>query len=284
MRRTPSTEKAEGNLYDLNSVFLRNNINVVGTGPKIMVLAHGFGCDQNMWRFIVPAFQDAYRIVLFDHVGAGMSDLAQYRRERYNSLQGYAEDVLEIIDAVGCAPVIFVGHSVSAMIGVLAAIQRPEAFERLVLVGPSPCYVNDHDYVGGFSRSDIDGLLEMLDSNYLGWSSAMAPVIMGNQGPPELADELAESFCRTDPEIAKQFAQVTFLSDNRSDLSLVKTPALVLQCSDDVIAPDTVGEFVHRRLSDSQFVRLRATGHCPHLSAPNETIAAMREYLGGPEI
>ena len=271
-------------MHDLNPVFLRNNINIAGTGPKTMLLAHGFGCDQNMWRFIVPAFQDAYRIVLFDYVGAGKSDLSQYRRDRYSRLQGYAEDILEIIDAAGGAPVIFVGHSVSAMIGLLAAIQRPESFERLVLVGPSPCYVNDDGYVGGFSRSDIDGLLETLDSNYLGWSSAMAPVIMGNQDQPELAEELAESFCRTNPEIAKQFAEVTFLSDNRSDLSLVKTPALVLQCSGDVIAPETVGEFVHRRLSGSKFVRLRATGHCPHLSAPSETIAAIREYLDGPEV
>jgi sigma-B regulation protein RsbQ len=285
MRRTPPIDKTiEGNLYDLNPVFPRNNINIVGTGPKTMLLAHGFGCDQNMWRFIVPAFQRDYRVVLFDQVGAGKSDLSQYRRERYSSLQGYAQDILEIIDAVGGAPVVFVGHSVSAMIGLLAAIRRPESFERLVLVGPSPCYVNDDNYVGGFSKRDIDGLLEMLDSNHLGWSNAMAPVIMGNPGQPELADELAESFCRTDPEIAKQFAEVTFLSDNRSDLPLVKTPALVLQCSEDVIAPDTVGEFVHRGLSDSKFVRLRATGHCPHLSAPNETIAAIKEYLGGPGI
>jgi sigma-B regulation protein RsbQ len=261
------------------SIYSRNNINVVGSGSRTMLLAHGFGCDQNMWRFIVPAFQDVYRIVLFDYVGAGKSDPSQYCRNRYNSLQGYVKDVLEIIDAVDGSPAVFVGHSVSAMIGVLAAIERPDAFERLVLVGPSPCYINDEEYVGGFTRSDIDSLLETLDSNYLGWSSAMAPVIMGNQDRPELAGELAESFCRTDPEIAKQFARVTFLSDNRSDLRLTKSPALVLQCAEDVIAPDSVGEYVHRHLAGSKLVRLAATGHCPHLSAPNETITAIREYL-----
>jgi sigma-B regulation protein RsbQ len=248
-----------------------------------MLLAHGFGCDQNMWRFLVPAFQHQYRLVLFDHVGAGHSDLSQYQRDKYSTLQGYVEDVLQILDAVEASPALFVGHSVSAMIGVLAAIQRPDAFEQLVLIGPSPCYVNEGDYVGGFRRSDIEGLLETLDSNYLGWSSAMAPIIMGNQDRPELAAELTDSFCRTDPEIAKQFAQVTFLSDNRADLPLVQTPALILQCSEDVIAPDSVGVFVHQHLSGSHLVRLRATGHCPHLSAPEETIAAMKEYLRGLE-
>lgn len=244
-----------------------------------MLLAHGYGCDQNMWRFVVPAFQHGYRVVLFDHVGAGKSDLAQYRHEKYSTLQGYADDVLEILEAVDGAPSIFVGHSVSAIIGILAAIKRPEAFERLVLIGPSPCYINDEDYVGGFSRSDIESLRETLDSNYLGWSSTMAPIIIGNPDRPELAAELTESFCRTDPEIAKHFAQVTFLSDNRRDLASVKTPALILQCSEDAIAPQSVGEFVHRHLSGSTLVTLRATGHCPHLSAPEETIAAMQQYL-----
>src|SRR3954451_13391221 len=199
-----------------------------------MLLAHGFGCDQNMWRFIMPAFVGDYRIVLFDHVGAGKSDLTAYRHEKYATLDGYADDVLEIIDAVGGAPVIFVGHSVSAIIGVLAAIRRPQVFERLILVGPSACYINEADYVGGFSRADIEGLLATLDSNYLGWSSATAPVIMGNPDRPELAGELTESFCRTDPEIAKQFARVTFLSDNRSDLAKVRVPALIMQCSEDM--------------------------------------------------
>jgi sigma-B regulation protein RsbQ len=261
------------------SVYQRNNIHIAGTGTRTMLFAHGFGCDQNMWRFLVPAFQKAYRIVLFDHVGAGKSDLLSYQPYKYSTLEGYAGDVLEILQAAEGAPAIFVGHSVSAMIGVLASIKQPDAFERLILIGPSPCYINDGNYIGGFSRSDIESLLATLDSNYLGWSSAMAPVIMGNQDRPELVAELTESFCRTDPEIGKHFAQVTFLSDNRADLPLVKTPALVLQCSDDVIAPDPVGVYVHQHLPGSKLVRLQATGHCPHLSAPDETIAAIKEYL-----
>jgi len=244
-----------------------------------MLLAHGFGCDQNMWRFITPAFVGDYRIVLFDHVGAGKSDLTEYRHEKYATLDGYADDVLEIIDAVGGAPVIFVGHSVSAIMGVLAAAKRPDLFSNLILIGPSPCYINDSDYVGGFNRADIEALLATLDSNYLGWSTATAPAIMGNPDRPELAEELTESFCRTDPEIAKEFARVTFLSDNRRDLARAKVPALVMQCSEDVIAPDSVGQFVHDHMQESVLVRLAATGHCPHLSAPQETVAAMQRYL-----
>jgi sigma-B regulation protein RsbQ len=261
------------------SIFERHNINIVGTGSKTMLLAHGYGCDQIMWRFLVPPLQNHYRIVLFDHLGAGRSDLSQYSREKHATLDGYAQDVLDIIDAVSGAPVIFVGHSVSAMIGVLAANRKPSAFERLVLVGPSPCYINEDQYVGGFARRDIDGLIQTLDENHLGWSRAMAPVIMKNEDRPELASELAESFCRTDPEIAKQFARVTFLSDNRSDLSSVSVPSLILQCSDDSIAPECVGEFVHRHLPGSTFVKMRATGHCPHLSSPAETVAAIKNYL-----
>ena len=261
------------------SIFKRHNINITGVGPKTMLLAHGYGCDQIMWRYLVPAFQDEYRIVLFDYVGAGKSDLSQYSREKYGTLHGYAQDVLDIIDAVSGAPVTFVGHSVSSMIGVLAAKERPDAFERLILVGPSPCYINQGDYVGGFTREDIDGLLQTLDENHLGWSRAMAPVIMKNGDRPELAAELAESFCRTDPEIAKHFARVTFLSDNRADLSSVAVPSLVLQCSEDSIAPPSVGTFVHQCLPHSSLMNLQATGHCPHLSAPAETIDAIKKYL-----
>jgi sigma-B regulation protein RsbQ len=228
---------------------------------------------------IVPEFEKDYRTLLFDHVGAGKSDLTQYDHNKYSRLEGYANDVIEILEATNSGPVVFVGHSVSAMIGVLAAIQRPDMFEKLVMIGPSPCYLNDGDYVGGFNRADINGLLEMLSSNYLGWSSTMAPVIMGNPDRPELGVELTESFCRTDPAIANHFAQVTFLSDNRGDLALLDTPALIMQCSEDVIAPQPVGEFVHRQTRGSELVILRATGHCPHLSAPEETIAAMRVYL-----
>jgi len=245
-----------------------------------MLFAHGFGCDQNMWRFISPAFERQYKIVLFDHVGHGGSDLSAFDGKKYATLDGYAQDVLEICAELDLRDVVFVGHSVSAMIGVLAAAREPQLFSRLVLIGPSPRYVNDEDgYHGGFKREDIEGLLEFLDSNYLGWSSAMAPTIMGNPDRPELGAELTSSFCRTDPEIAKHFARVTFLSDNRKDLRRVNTPALVLQCSRDVIAPQCVGEYVHENLANSSFVLLNATGHCPNLSAPEETIAAMRAFL-----
>jgi sigma-B regulation protein RsbQ len=244
-----------------------------------MMFAHGFGCDQNMWRLVWPRFADRYRIVLFDHMGCGGSDLRAYDERRYSSLRGYADDVLAICRELDLNDVVFVGHSVSAMIGVLAAAEEPARFARLVLVGPSPRYTDDGIYVGGFSPTDIDDLLDSLESNYLGWSSAMAPVIMGNPGRPELGDELANSFCRTDPEIARQFARVTFLSDNRQDLARVQTPCLVLQCSDDVIAPEAVGEYVHAHLANSRFQLLNATGHCPNLSAPEETVAAIRSFL-----
>jgi sigma-B regulation protein RsbQ len=261
------------------SVLKRNNVTVSGRGTRAMVLAHGYGCDQHMWRLITPAFADEYRIVLFDHVGSGKSDLSAYDRTKYSSLRGYADDVLEICEELGVADGVFVGHSVSAVIGVLAAIERPKVFGRLVLIGPSPRYVDDDGYVGGFRRQDIEGLLEFQESNYLGWASSLAPVIMGNPDRPALTEELTNSFCRTDPEIVRQFAAVTFLSDNRADLPKVRTPTLVLQCSQDAIAPLPVGEYVHRHLPDSQFVVMQATGHCPHLSAPEETIAAMKAFL-----
>jgi sigma-B regulation protein RsbQ len=244
-----------------------------------MLFAHGFGCDQNMWRDVAPAFATDHRVVLFDHVGAGNADPAAWDPERYASLDGYARDVLEICAALELDDVVFVGHSVSAMIGVLAAGREPDRFAKLVLVGPSPRYIDDDGYVGGFAREDIDELLESLDSNFLGWSSAMAPVIMGNPDRPELGEDLTNSFCRTDPEMAKHFARVTFLSDNRADLAAVRAPALVLQCADDVIAPRPVGEFVHAQLPDSRLVLMEATGHCPNLSAPAETIAAIRGFL-----
>ena len=261
------------------SVLQRNNVTLSGEGGQPMIFAHGYGCDHNMWRLITPAFSRDYRLVLFDHVGSGRSDLGAYDRVKYSSLQGYADDVLEICDALDIARGIFVGHSVSAMIGVLAAIKEPERFDRLVLIGPSPRYINDDDYVGGFTAEDIQELLQFQDSNYLGWSRTLAPVIMGNPDRPELTAELENSFCRTDPEIAKQFAAVTFLSDNRADLPKVTTPSLILQCREDAIAPPAVGEYVHRHLPESELVVMDSTGHCPHLSAPDETIAAMTRFL-----
>lgn len=261
------------------SVLTRHNIKISGKGQQPMLFAHGFGCDQHMWRFVAPAFEDAYKVVLFDYVGAGQSDLAAYDPAKYSTLDGYADDVLEICHELDLTNVVFVGHSVSSMIGILAAIKEPQRFDKLVLVGPSPCYINDGDYVGGFERVDIDELLESLEANYLGWSSSMAPVIMGNADRPELGQELTNSFCRTSPEIARQFARATFLSDNRADLPRLKTKSLILQCSHDVIAPETVGRYLHRTLADSSFVMLRATGHCPNLSAPHETIAAMKTFV-----
>jgi sigma-B regulation protein RsbQ len=262
------------------SALTRNNVKVSGSETgQAMIFAHGFGCDQNMWRFVTPAFEGEYRVVLFDHVGAGQSDLSAYNRTKYASLQGYADDVLEICRELGLTRVIFVGHSVAAMIGVLAALQEPDRFEKLVLVGPSPRYIDEGDYRGGFSREDIEELLDSLDSNYLGWASAMAPVIMGNPDCPELGTELTNSFCRTNPEIAKDFARVTFLSDNRADLGKVKIPALILQCSEDVIAPREVGEYVSRQMPNGELRFMRATGHCPNLSAPEETISAIQEFL-----
>jgi sigma-B regulation protein RsbQ len=258
----------------------RNNVHLSGKPDgRPIVFAHGFGCDQQMWRLVAPAFADEHRIVLFDHVGAGESDLSAYDPERYASLDGYADDVVEICRELELRDAIFVGHSVSAMIGVLAAARAPEAIGALVLVGPSPRYVDDGDYVGGFAEADIEELLESMDSNFLGWSSAMAPAIMGNADRPELGAELTASFCRTDPEIARRFARATFLADNRDDLASVAVPTLVLQCSDDVIAPDAVGEFVHARIPGSVLVRMAATGHCPNLSAPQETIDAIRGFL-----
>lgn len=260
-------------------ILSRHNVRVFGAGSVPMVFAHGFGCDQNMWRLVTPAFEPDYKIIVFDYLGHGQSDASGYEPERYATLDGYASDVLDICAALDIRHGIFVGHSVSAMIGALACGREPDRFDALVMIGPSPRYINDTGYVGGFSRADIDELLETLESNYLGWSSAMAPVIMGRPDRPELGEELANSFCRTDPAIARQFARTTFLSDNRHDLARVSARTLVLQCANDVIAPDSVGRFVHERIPRSVLVNMRATGHCPNLSAPDETIAAMKAFL-----
>jgi sigma-B regulation protein RsbQ len=259
-------------------VIQKNNIKVVGVGQP-MIFAHGYGCDQNMWRLVAPDFEKDHQTTIFDHVGAGHSDLRSYDRKKYSSLHGYADDVLEMIKSLNLKDVIFVGHSVSSMIGVLAAVKEPSFFSKLILIGPSPCYINQENYTGGFEKKDIEGLLESLDSNYLGWSAQMAPVIMGNVDRPVLGEELTNSFCRMNPEIARHFARVTFLSDNRADLSKLKVPTLILQCSNDVIAPDVVGHYVHSKIENSRFVQMRATGHCPNLSAPKETIEAIRTFI-----
>ncbi|WP_246749849.1 alpha/beta fold hydrolase [Mesorhizobium caraganae] len=261
------------------SVLHRNNVRITGSGDRPVIFAHGFGCDQNMWRLVHPAFEPRFKVVLFDHVGAGRSDLTAYRSDKYASLSGYAEDLIEIARELELRDVIFVGHSVSAMIGVLASIRAPDVFESMVLVGPSPCYINDGDYVGGFTETEIEELLDSLADNYMGWSAAMAPAIMGNPDRPELAEELTNSFCRTDPDIAKEFARVTFTSDNRADLPKVGARSLILQCRDDVIASEQVGRYVHDRLPQSQMTILNATGHCPNLSAPKEVISAIDGFV-----
>lgn len=257
----------------------RNNVQVRGHGDTSMIFAHGFGCDQNMWRFLAPAFEDRYRTIVFDNVGAGKSDLRAYDYEKYARLDGYADDIVEIANELGLKDAIFVGHSVSAMVGIIAAKKAPELFKALVLVAPSPCYVNDADYTGGFTKDQIDELLASMESNHLGWSASMAPVIMGNGHRPELGEELTNSFCRTDPEIAAHFAKVTFLTDARDVLASCQTPSLILQCSNDVIAPRAVGEYLERHLRNSKLVVLNATGHCPNLSAPEETTAAISSFL-----
>jgi len=257
----------------------RNNVQQHGSGQRTIVFAHGFGCDQNMWRFVEPAFRNRFRTVLFDHVGAGRSDLGAYDPAKYSDIRGYAVDVVDIGRELNLRDAIFVGHSVSAMIGALASIDAPGMFGKLVMVGPSARYIDDGDYYGGFSSAQIDELLSSLADNHLGWSAAMAPAIMGNPDRPELGEELTNAFCRTDPEIAKQFARATFTSDNRADLKNVTADTLILQARDDIIASEKVGEFVHREIAGSRIVYLDATGHCPNLSAPGAVIAAMNVFV-----
>lgn len=262
-----------------NSVIQRNNVNISGKGTQPMVFAHGYGCDQTMWRFVAPAFEEDFKVVKFDHVGSGKSDLQAYDFTKYNSLQGYADDVNEICEELDLNNVIFVGHSVSSMIGILAAASNPERFAKLVLVGPSPCYINKGNYVGGFEQSDIDELVATLESNYLGWSSYITPVIIGDPDKPEFSEELNTSFCSMKPEIAKHFAKVTFTSDNRDDLQRVQTPSLIIQSHPDVIAPVEVGKFLHNQLKNSAYEQISTVGHCPHLTAPDHVIAAMRRFI-----
>jgi sigma-B regulation protein RsbQ len=260
------------------SAVARNNVRVRGSGERAMVFAHGFGCDQNMWRHVAPAFEDSFRTVLFDTVGAGGSDLSAYETKKYATLSGYAVDLVEILRELDLTDTVFVGHSVSGMVGVLAAIKAPELFSKLILVGPSPRYIDDGDYVGGFAAEQIEELLAFLAENPMAWSQAMAPAIMGNADQPELGEELAASFCRTDPVIATEFARTTFTSDNRADLPLLATRTLILQCTDDIIAPQEVGRYLLAHIAGSELVVLKATGHCPNLSAPAEVIAAIQAF------
>lgn len=261
------------------SVRDRNNVIVEGSGPATLVFAHGFGCDQNMWRLMAPSYADRYRTVRYDLTGSGNSDLSVYDRTRHGTLKGHADDLLDILREFAQGPVVFVGHSVGAMIGMLAGVSAPGAIDAHVMLGPSPCYINDGDYIGGFSREDIDSLLSTMEGNYLGWSSTMAPVIMGAPEHPEFAEELTNSFCRTDPDIAAHFARVTFLSDTRAEVARLREPTLVLQCSDDLIAPLEVGNFLQQTLPDGTLRIIENVGHCPHLTAPSASIEAMDAFL-----
>lgn len=261
-------------------VLVRNNVKVLGSGSQTIVFAHGFGCDQDMWRYIVPAFSENYRVILFDYVGSGESQINYYDAVKYNNLEGYAQDVLEIMEALELRDTIFVGHSVSSMIGMLASIQNPKYFKQIVMLGPSPRYVNDlPSYYGGFDRNDIDELLEMMQMNFIGWASYLAPIVMNNPERKDLAEELEKSFCSRDPHIARQFAEVTFLSDCRIDLDQATIPTLILQCSEDSIAPVEVGDYLHAHLKNSRLQQMTAKGHYPHLSQPEETIRMIKDYL-----
>ena len=266
-----------------DDVIRRHNVTQRGQAQPTMVFAHGFGCDQQMWRFVAPAFEATHRVVLFDHIGCGKSDLSAYDTQRHSRLEGYAADVVALLDALDLRDVVFVGHSVSAMIGVLASITRPERFAQLVLVGPSPRYLNDPaaGYVGGFERSDIDGLVDMMDSNLLGWADFLAPAVMGPDSPPVLTDELKSSFCAADPYINRRFAMATFLGDNRADLPRVTVPSLILQCAHDAIAPTAVGDYMHAQMPGSRLQVLEVSGHCPHLTHPQLTIDALRAAVAG---
>ncbi|MDO7171814.1 alpha/beta fold hydrolase [Mariniflexile sp. AS56] len=257
----------------------RNNVTIKGEGEKIILFAHGFGCDQNMWRFITPAFEKDHKIVLFDYIGCGNSDTSAYNFEKYSNLRGYAQDVLDICMELQLSNVIFIGHSVSSMIGLLAALEQPNLFNSLVLIGPSARYINDENYKGGFSQEDLEGLLNVMDNNYLGWANFLAPTVMKNDDKPELTEELKESFCSSDRTITRKFAEVTFFSDNRDDLPKIDVPCLILQCSEDVIAPDEVGQYIHKHIKNSTYKKMKATGHCPHMSHPEETIKFTKEFL-----
>lgn len=263
----------------MENIVVRNNVTILGQGDQPLIFAHGFGCDQNMWRFITPAFMDKYKIILFDYVGSGNSDINAYSSEKYQSLQGYVQDLLDIIETLSLQNSIFVGHSISAMIGLLASIQHPDYFKKLIMIGPSPCYLNDDGYRGGFERSDIEELLDMMEMNFTGWASYMAPIAMSNPEQPALTQELKQTFIAADPIIAKEFAEVTFLSDHRCELSKVSVPSLIIQCSEDSIVPIGVGDYLHQHLKNSTLQLMEAKGHYPHISHPNETIQCIADFL-----
>ncbi|GHJ57953.1 hydrolase [Nocardioides sp. OK12] len=262
------------------SALTRHHVSVTGRhDAPPLVLVHGFGCDQHMWRYVAPAFEDSHRVVLMDLIGAGGGDLSGYDSERYSELEGYAADITAVVRELDLHGAVLVGHSVSAMLVAMTQLEEPERVAGLVMVAPSPRYIDEPGYTGGFGEEDVDELLDSLAGNYLGWSSAMAPAIMGNSERPELGEELTESFCRMDPAVARRFATATFRSDSRDLLPRIGVPTLVLQCTDDVIAPVAVGEYVAEQVPDGRLVMLEATGHCPNLSAPEATTRAIASFL-----
>lgn len=260
-------------------ILKRNNVNILGEGDKVMLFAHGFGCDQNAWKYIIDSFASDYKLILFDYVGAGKSDLSAYDAKKYDSLNGYVSDVIDICDALKLKDIIFVGHSVSCIIGGLASIKRPTLFKKLIFIGPSPCYISKEGYEGGFDQETIDSLLEVMEEDYISWARSLAPDIMSKSNGPALGQELSDSFCSIDPLIAKQFARVTFLSDNRNDLPKILVASLTIQCAEDMIAPLVVGQYINQNTPNNTLTILKAYGHCPHMSHPSETIAAIRAYL-----
>jgi sigma-B regulation protein RsbQ len=263
-----------------NTIQRRNNICISGQGGRPLMFVHGLGCDQRMWRYVAPTFEPDYKVIKLDLVGCGQSELAAFNPDRYSKLEGYAQDILDAIEALDLHDLTFVGHSVSSMLGAIAAIRQPERFSKLIMVAPSPCYLNHPpDYLGGFDRQDIEELIDMMDKNYMGWASFLAPLAMGNSDSPQLAQELEHSFCSTDPITAKSFAKVTFYSDCRPLLPKIVTPCLVLQCSEDALVPEPIGEYLHHHIPHSSYIKMKATGHCPHLSNPVETAAVIRNYI-----
>lgn len=272
--------KDKGVVSTMKDIMKRNNVTILGKGKKAIVFAHGFGCEQGMWRYITPAFEKDYRLILFDYVGSGESDMTAYDAIKYSQLEGYAQDVIDVIETMELEKVIFVGHSVSSMIGLTASIQKPELFEKLVMIGPSPCYINSQDgYEGGFEESDIHELLDMMEMNFAGWASYMAPMAMEQTKDTQQVRDLENTFVSNDPRIARQFAEVTFFSDCRNLLPFVEIDTLILQCSQDSIVPLEVGNYLQKNLKNGELCVLEAKGHYPHISHPEKTIAAIKAYL-----
>lgn len=273
---TVKTQKAD-------QIIRRNNVNMRGQGlgqkQKVLVFAHGFGCDQYVWDKIAPAFETKYRVVLFDYVGSGRSDKSAYRKDRYRTLHGYKEDLLELCDALGLENIVFVGHSVSSMIGALAAAERPELMKNLIMIGPSPHFLNEEGYHGGFEKTQIEGMLQMIKGDYSEFAKFLSPVVMQNASRPHLAEEFERLLCQNDPDIISDFAEATFLSDVREDLTKLTVPTLILQTNNDAVAPEAVGEYVHSRIENSEYRLMDAEGHSPHVSDAPETIRLITEYL-----